>query len=176
MADVTEVSVSSGGSKLHELEDRYAPEAERPLAGYLAALGTFAAASGSLAAVVHRRGGPPDRVHERDIVLGSVASFHLARLLGLASVTSPLRAAFTRYAGSGAPGETHEEVQQAEGGLRHTIGELVSCPYCLGTWTAMLTGFGLVLAPRWTRFAATVLAIDACGHALQKLYSDLQAR
>lgn len=174
-AIVTEAGVTDEGSKLEEVEGRYSPDEPRPLGGYLRAMGTYAALAGGLAAAVKRRGGPPD-VPTRDVVLGAVATFKAARLISEANVTSPLRAPLTRYEGPGAPGEVSEEVQEPTGEHRHAVAEFISCPYCLGTWFATAYGFGLALAPRWARFAASVLAANAGSDVLHKLYEDLQAR
>lgn len=171
-----ERTIPSPRTKLRELEDRYAPDEPRPLGGYVATLATFATAVGGLATIVARRGGPPEELRLRDLTIASVASFRASRLVTEASVTAPLRAPFTRYAGSDGPGEVREEVQEPEGGHRHAVGELISCPYCFGTWTATMMGFGLVLVPRWTRLATSILAIDAGADFLRKIYSDLQAR
>ena len=162
--------------KLGEIEERYAPQEPRPLRGYLRALGLFATYVTALIALVVRKGGLPSELGVRDTLLASIGTFRAARLLTEANVTSPIRASFTRYDGPGAPGEVREQVQEPEGGPRHALGEFVSCPYCLGMWVATGCGVGLVLAPRTTRFAASILAIDAGSDAMQKLYSDLQAR
>lgn len=168
--------MASPRSKLRELEDRYAPDDERPLGGYLVALSSYATVVSGLVALLARRGGPPEELANRDLALAGLATFRASRLITEASVTAPLRAPFTRYAGSGGPGEVSEQVQAPDGGHRHALGELVTCPYCFGMWTATAFGFGMALAPRWTRFAASVLAIDAGSDIMQKLYSDLQAR
>jgi hypothetical protein len=162
--------------RLGRLSARYAPGERRPLGGYLAALATFGTAVAGLSTVTARHGGPPERLAERDLVTASIAVFRASRLLTSASVTAPLRAPFVRYDRPAGAGEVHEEVAEPEGGHRHAVGELVSCPYCLGAWLATVTGFGLVLAPRWTRLATAILTIEAGADALQKLYSDLQAR
>lgn len=168
--------MSSPLAKLRELEDRYAPDDERPLGGYLVTLSSYATVAGGLTALLARRGGPPERFAGRDLALAGLASFQASRLITEASVTAPLRATFTRYAGPGGPGEVNEQVQTPDGGHRHALGELVTCPYCFGMWTSTAFAFGLALAPRWTRFAASVFAIDAGSDIMQKLYSDLQAR
>ncbi|MBW3619123.1 MAG: DUF1360 domain-containing protein [Actinobacteria bacterium] len=162
--------------KLDEVQERYAHGEARPLGGYVRALSVYGAAVAGLIGAVASRGGPPEELRFRDLGLATVASFRLARLITSASVTSPLRAPFTRYAGTGGPGEVREEVQEPEGGHRHAIGELVTCPYCFGAWTSTGLVFGLALSPRWTRLIASVLAVGAGSDALQKAYSDLQAR
>ncbi len=162
--------------KLRELEARYAPDDQRPLGGYLVAMSSYATAVSGLVALLARRGGPPEHLASKDLALAGLATFRASRLITEASVTAPLRAPFTRYVGSGGPGEVSEQVQEPEGGHRHALGELITCPYCFGMWTATAFGFGMALAPRWTRFAASVLTIDAASDIMQKLYSDLQAR
>lgn len=59
-------------------------------------------------------------------------------------------------------------------GVRKTIGELVTCPFCLGMWTA--TGFtaGLVYLPRATRLALGTLAALAGADLLQLAYAGLE--
>ena len=162
--------------KLDEVQERYAGDEPRPLAGYVRALSVYGAVVAGLVGAVAKQGGPPEELRFRDLGLVTAASFRLARLVTSASVTSPLRAPFTRYAGSGGPGEVKEEVQDPEGGHRHAIGELVTCPYCFGAWTSTGLVFGLALAPRWTRLISSALAVGAGADALQKVYSDLQAR
>lgn len=168
--------MADGSGRFDDVGERYSPEEPRPLGGYVRAMGTYGALVGGLSTLLARRGGPPDDVATRDVALAAVATFKAARLVAEANVTSPLRAPLTRYAGPGAPGEVSEEVQEPTGGHRHALAEFVSCPYCLGTWFATAFGFGLVLAPRWARFAASILAANAGSDVLQKLYEDLQAR
>lgn len=162
--------------KLDEVQERYANGEARPLGGYVRTLSTFGAIASLLTAAVARRGGPPEEIRTRDLALASIASFRLARVVTHASVTAPLRAPFTRFLGPAGPGEVREDVQEDEGGHRHAVGELVTCPYCFGMWTATAFTFGMVLSPRWTRLAASVFTVSAGSDALQKIYEDLQAR
>jgi len=150
----------------------YAPHEHRPLDGYVVAMGAFGALAASLAAAAKVAGRPvPERPAIADVVLISIATHKLSRLLAKDSVTSPLRAPFTRYAEPGGAAEVNEEVRHQSGSLRHSIGELITCPFCLGLWVA--TGFtgGLVLAPRLARLAATVLTATAASDFLQMAYS-----
>jgi len=68
-------------------------------------------------------------------------------------VTSPLRAPFAHYAGSGGPAEVMEETRHGSS-LRHSLGELLTCPFCLDMWVATAFVIGLVFAPRVTRLIA----------------------
>jgi uncharacterized protein DUF1360 len=158
--------------RLAGLRRAYAPHEHRPLDGYLAAMGAFGALAGSLAAAAKVTGRPvPERPATSDVVLISIATHKLSRLLAKDSVTSPLRAPFTRYAEPGGAAEVNEEVRDQGSTVRHAVGELVTCPFCLALWVATgLTG-GLVLAPRLTRLAATALTATAASDFLQMAYS-----
>jgi Protein of unknown function (DUF1360) len=151
----------------------YAPGQGRPLRGYLVTLGAYAGLAGGLALLARATGRtPPDRIATQDLVLISIATHKVSRMLAKDAVTSPLRAPFTRYAGPTADAELGEEVRGT--GLRHSVGELISCPFCLGVWVA--TGFsaGLVFAPRFTRLAAATFTAVAASDALQLAYAAAQ--
>jgi hypothetical protein len=165
-------SVRAARAGLADLRRSYAPHEHRPLDGYVAAMGAFGALAASLAAAAKVTGRPvPDRPATADVVLISIATHKLSRLLAKDSVTSPLRAPFTRYAEPGGAAEVNEEVRDQGSSVRHAIGELLTCPFCLALWVATgLTG-GLVLAPRLTRLAATTLTATAASDFLQMAYS-----
>jgi Protein of unknown function (DUF1360) len=146
---------------------------ERPLSGYLALGGTYAAAVAGVAAVTQLRGVRlPERIDPQDIVLIGVATHKLSRILGKAGITSPLRAPFTRFRGRSGPAELDEDTRAT--GVGKAVGELVTCPFCLGQWVA--TGFvaGLVNAPRLTRVVASVFASLALADFLHLAYGSLE--
>jgi len=148
---------------------------ERPLAGYLATMGTYTASVAALVgagALAGRR--LPERVAPYDVVLLGVATHKVSRLVTKDTVTAPLRAPFTEFAGPQGQGELHEEVRGH--GLRHTLGELLTCPFCMAQWVA--TGFtaGLVFAPRATRLVASTFTAVALSDALQNIYAFLQKK
>src|SRR3954465_3274074 len=105
---------------ISDISERYAPDDERPLgsflvlmSGYGAAVGTgpAGAAVATGAAVLRWRGVRlPDRLDLADLGLAAVATHKLSRLLAKDAVTSPLRAPFTRFAGSQGDAELKEEV------------------------------------------------------------------
>lgn len=158
--------------RISRVAREYAPHEHRPLDGYLVAMGAFGALAASLAGAARVTGRPvPERPAVSDVVLLSIATHKLSRLIAKDSVTSPLRAPFTRYAEPAGAAELNEEVRDGGSSVRHGIGELVTCPFCLAVWVATgLTG-GLVLAPRLTRLAATVLTATAASDFLQMGYS-----
>jgi uncharacterized protein DUF1360 len=151
--------------------DGYAPHEHRPLDGYVTAMAAFGGLAATLAVAVRATGRPvPERPSLQDVALISIATHKLSRLLAKDAVTSPLRAPFAEYAGPAGAAELNEEVRDSGSSVRHGIGELVTCPFCLAMWVATgLTG-GLVLAPRLTRLGATALTATAISDFLQFAY------
>jgi hypothetical protein len=154
---------------------RYAGEADRPLGGYLRVLGTYTGVLGVFGLALRATGRRlPDRLDGRDLALAAIATHKLARLIAKDPVTSPLRAPFTRYEGTSGPAELHEEVRGQ--GSQKVMGELLTCPFCVGSWVATAFVFGLVIAPRPTRLIASIFSTLAGADALQLAYSALQDR
>jgi hypothetical protein len=56
--------------------------------------------------------------------------------------------------------ESGEEEPKGEG-LERALGELVTCPYCIGLWLAAGLSCSLVLFPRETRFVTTIFGAQA---------------
>lgn len=157
------------------LRRAYAPHEHRPLGGYLVAMGVYTGVTATLAGLVRATGRPvPQRPSAADVVLLSVATHKLSRLLTKDAVTSPLRAPFTRYDRPIGSGEVMEQVRDEGSSTRHAIGELLGCPFCAAVWVATgLTG-GLLLAPRLTRQVAAALTAVAASDFLQMAYAVAQ--
>jgi hypothetical protein len=160
-------------SHLSEERRAYDPDGQVPLRGYAGSLTAFAATVAALTAAGRASGhGLPERYAVSDLVLGGLATHKFSRLLSKGSVTSPVRAPFTEFQEPAGSAELNE---QARGGrVRHTIGELLTCPFCLGQWVG--TGYvaGLALAPRAARAWAAVFAVTAVSDALQQVYARLR--
>jgi hypothetical protein len=153
----------------------YAPRQRRPLSGYLGSMVAYAAMSAGLAGAVRASGRPlPDRYSAGDVLLLAVATHKLSRLLTKEAVTSPLRAPFARYAGPAGNAELNEHVRADGSPTRHAVGELVTCPFCMAVWVATSLGGALVVAPRPTRLAVTILTAVAGSDFLQLAYAAAQ--
>lgn len=158
---------------VHEEKAAYTGGAERPLGSFTTIMGVYAGVVAAGAAAVKATGTPlPETVGTRDLALISVATFRLSRLLAKDPVTSPLRAPFTRFAGTSGEAELAEEVRGS--GPRKALGELVTCPFCVGQWVATGFVFGLVVAPRTTRLAAAAVTAVAASDFLQFAYSKTE--
>jgi Protein of unknown function (DUF1360) len=159
--------------RLSEEVREYDDRGEVPLPGYAGSLAAFALAVASVAAAGRATGrGLPERYDLSDIALGALATHKFTRLVSKGSVTSPLRAPFTEF---DEPAGSAELNERARGGrVRHTVGELLTCPFCLGQWVG--TGYvaGLGLAPRTTRAWAAVFAVTAVSDTLHQVYARLR--
>jgi Protein of unknown function (DUF1360) len=165
--------VTDLGSRIRATEAAYSPEEERPLRGYAAAMAAYAglvAAIGVAARSRHDR--LPERISPWDVTLLSVATHRLSRTITKDAVTSPLRAPFVRYSGPSGSGELHEEVRGT--GVRHAVGELLTCPFCLAQWVATSLVAGHLFAPRATRAATATLTAVAAADFLQYAYAKAQ--
>lgn len=151
----------------------HSPAQERPLGGYAALMGVFGVAVGGFAAWLRRSGRElPDRVPPGDLALMTLATHKTARLIAKDRVTSTVRAPFTRFDGDAGPGEVSEKARGR--GLRRAVGELIICPYCIGLWIAAAFAAGFVVAPRATRWVASVLTAVFGSDLLQIAYKKAE--
>jgi Protein of unknown function (DUF1360) len=154
--------------------DTYRNGEDRPLGGYVLVMAVFAALVAGGAGVAATSGRRlPDGIGPWDLLLVTAGTHKLSRTLSKDAVTSPLRAPFTQYSGSGGPAEVMEDTRTASG-FRHAIGELLTCPFCLDVWIATGFAFGHVFAPRVTRLVAATFTALAGADFLQLLYAKAQ--
>lgn len=147
----------------------YAGGEDRPLAGYAAALITYGVTLTGIVLTGRLAGARmPAKWTAGDVAMLSAATFMGSRLASKDAVTSPLRAPFTRYREPAGEAELNESVRGH--GVRHAVGEMVTCPFCLAVWVATALGAGLVVAPRTTRTVNAVLTAVAASDALQLCY------
>jgi hypothetical protein len=154
--------------------DAYRGDNARPLGGYQAVMVVYGVVVGGAVLVAVLTGRTlPTRWRVQDLLILTLGTHKLSRTLTKDAVTSPLRAPFTHYSGTGGPAEVQEEVRE-QSQLRHSLGELLTCPFCLDMWVA--TGFtiGLVFAPRFTRLIAGVFSALAGADFLQLAYAKAQ--
>ena len=146
----------------------------RPLAGDLGAMGVYVGLVSAAAAAVRASGRElPERIPVGDAFLLTVATFRLARRLAKDPVTAPIRAPFTRFEGASGHAEVAEEVRE-HGGVKHAVGELLTCPFCLAQWVGTGLVFGYVTAPKATRLAALTMTMVAGSDVLQFAYDAIQ--
>lgn len=126
---------------------RRGPERPDRLLGYTAVMGTYGAAMVAGLLLSGRPGDDRAQMDLRgwsDVALVGLATFKLSRLVTKQTVTTPLRAPFARDDGPAGPGERNARPQGT--GLRRSLGELLTCPFCLDVW---LASAGTLALRRW---------------------------
>jgi hypothetical protein len=179
MAHTTTEATANGNpaaallQKLDKFRQEYDHGHGQPVGGYAAVLAAFAAAAGAAAGIGTLTGRTlPRRFAIADLMLGGVAVHKCARILAKDAVTSPLRVPFTKFEGAAGSSEVKEEVRGQ--GLRHAVGELISCPFCLAPWVGAAYVGGLVVAPRVTRTLSAWFAVVAVSDVTQQAYGALK--
>ncbi|MCV2487944.1 DUF1360 domain-containing protein [Geodermatophilus sp. YIM 151500] len=153
---------------------QYARGEDRPLGGLLGAMGVYGALTGAGVLAVRAADKElPTRIPLGDAVLLTTATFRLARTIAKDPVTSPLRAPFTTFAGRSGEAEVAEEIRE-HGGVKHAVGELVTCPFCLAQWIGTALVLGYASAPRATRLVALTMTTVAGADLLQFFYDAVQ--
>lgn len=143
-----------------------------PAAGYLALLALYGCAVGGGTWWVNRHG--IRRGGQRtpyDPALIGCATFKISRILARDRVTSVIRLPFVERDPS-APGERAEKPSGR--GLRHAVGELLTCPFCVAVWVATGLTFTRAVWPRSFRLVATIFSAVAVADFLQVAYVRLR--
>src|SRR3712207_4226668 len=109
----------------------YDPAGDVNLAGFTGSLGAYLVTTSALGVLLHKRAEElPERISVSDVLLGGIATYKVSRLLAKGAITSPVRAWFTTFEGATGSSE-HRESPRDGHGVRHTLGELLTCPFCL---------------------------------------------
>ena len=144
-----------------------------PITSYAALMSVYFVAFCALLAAAKKRDEDnqlPEKMDWCDLAVFSLAVFHTSRTISKGWVTIPVRAAFAKYEEpSVLPSEVHETPRGK--GLQRVIGELLTCPFCLGTWTGLGLGYGWVFAPRATRLLTSIAAMSAVSNFLHIAYT-----
>jgi hypothetical protein len=136
---------------------------ERPLGWYAGIATAFVAMLAAFVAGNRKRF--PERIPWGDVAGVALAAHEAGRILAGGAVASFLRAPVT---------QDEDASEPAPSGVRRALGELVTCPYCLGLWLSAGFSAGLVRAPRETRFAIAVLAAHAGADLLTAAFRRLK--
>lgn len=106
-----------------------------------------------------------------DLVLLAISTFRLGRLVSYDKVFAPLRApvAVTKPDASGAGNTTAPRGK----GAQRSIGELITCPICSGTWIAAILVYALHLWPGATRIFLAIFGTIGSAELLDALAENL---
>jgi hypothetical protein len=158
---------------LDRVQETYDGDGEVDLVARAGALAAYGLTASALVATVLRSGHRPARFDVTDLLLGGIATHKFARLVTKSSVASPLRAPFTTFVECSGPSE-HSERPREGNHVQHAIGELLTCPFCLGVWIG--TGYvaALAVAPRGARVWAAVFTVTAVADTMQHAYDAVK--
>lgn len=138
---------------------------ELPLPDYAGLVGIYAAGFAAfLLATKSTRQTLTNKTSLSDFLLLSIGTYKLSRIISKDRVTSPLRAPFVSYEGSGGTSELKEKPRGT--GMQRAVGDLLTCPWCMGPWAAAALTYGFVLAPGAARVAGCILSAAAISDAL----------
>jgi hypothetical protein len=110
----------------------------------------------------------PQRPSWSDVFLVGLATHKLSLILSKEWSTAPLRAPFTQFEAIESGGELNETSRGT--GMQEAIGDLLTCPYCLGVWVATGLSINLVNSPALTRLFAGILGSVAISDFLHSFY------
>lgn len=144
-------------------------DVQKQRATYVSLMGLFTALFAAFS--LSERNKQPLELTPLDLTMLSIATYRGGRLIAYDKVTEPLRVPFasTEEDESGA-GET---VTPRGSGARRAIGELISCPTCVGTWLGAGFVYGLRIAPRPTRVMLAILSVTGAAEILDSTVEAL---
>ena len=115
----------------------------------------------------------PRAIGVLDLVILGLASARLSDIISTDEVMQWLREPFVEME-EAVIADRRVEVRGGRGsGLRQTIGELLSCPWCIGVWIAAGLSYLYFLVPRLIWLFALVFAISEIASTLQTISTIL---
>ena len=144
-----------------------APTDKPPYEAYATIAGAFFGGLAAVAALSRRS--PPGTALE--LVALAAATFKASRALTRERVGSFVRQPFVE-----GDAEAGEEEHPAGSGIQRALGELVTCPRCLGTWTAAGLASAQVLTPRFGRLLTWTPGAAAANDFLQAAFTAVCAK
>jgi hypothetical protein len=107
----------------------------------------------------------PERLRTTDLALLALSSYKLSRVITKEDVTAFVRAPVT---------EDSAAQQPKRRGMSRVLGELVTCPYCIGLWITGGLSCAQVLYPRETRFFTSIFGTYAVTDFLHAGFTRLK--
>lgn len=143
------------------------PTEKPPYQAYATIAGIFLGGLAGVASLSRRS--PPSTALE--LATLAAATFKVSRTLSRERVGSFVRQPFVE-----GDADTGEDEQPAGTGLQRAIGELVTCPRCIGTWGAAALVSTEMLSPRFGRLLTWSLGASAANDFLQAGFAALCAK
>ena len=134
---------------------------------YMALNAVFGALLAGVVVAARERTSSREPLTSRDLAVTGAATFALSKVIARERIGSWVREPFVE----------EEDGRRPRGsGLRHAVGELLTCTRCVGAWSALgLVGLRLT-SPATGRVVNDVLAVSAMNDWLQAAFKLLCAR
>jgi Protein of unknown function (DUF1360) len=134
---------------------------------YMALNAVFGALLAGVVVAARERTSSREPLTTRDLAVTGAATFALSKVIARERIGSWVREPFVE----------EEDGRRPRGsGLRHAVGELLTCTRCVGAWSALgLVGLRLT-SPATGRVVNDVLAVSAMNDWLQAAFKLLCAR
>lgn len=116
---------------------------------------------------LHYLGKLPRNIHVLDLFLLGLAAARVSDIISTDDIMQWLREPFIEVDQEEIAGQ---EVQTRRGrghGFRRVLGDLLSCPWCVGVWVAAGLTYALIIFPRFTWLFILIMAIAEVGSLLQ---------
>jgi len=134
---------------------------------YMALNAVFAAMLAGVVVATREKTRASEPLTSRDLAVTGAASFALAKVISRERIGTWVRDPFVEEEAGGKPRGR---------GIRHAMGELLTCTRCVGAWTALgLVGLRLT-SPATGRVVNDVLAVSAMNDWLQASFKLLCAK
>jgi hypothetical protein len=131
---------------------------------YMALNAVFAAMLAGVVVAAREKTRASEPLSSRDLAVTGAASFALAKVISRERIGTWVREPFVEEEAGGRPRGR---------GLRHAVGELLTCSRCVGAWSALaLVGLRLT-SPATGRVVNDVLAVSAMNDWLQASFKLL---
>ena len=125
-----------------------------------------------------RRNRQPLDLSSLDFAMLGLASFRVGRMTAYDAVTEPIREPFAETVEDPSGAGMTTEAQGT--GAQKVIGELLTCPICVGTWAAAAMVYGLRVAPGPTRLFMSIMsaagATEVLSNAVDALHWTAQVK
>jgi hypothetical protein len=155
--------------------ERYEQGEDVPLASYAALTGVFNLIFALFLLLARVMGRDiPERIKPEDILLLGAATHKLSWIVTRDAITAPLRAPFTELEEVKSP--TNVQEKPRETGLQRSLGELLTCRFCMGMWISAFFAYGLVLFPATTRLVGAIFSMLTVSDHLHQIYKALMNR
>ena len=133
--------------------------------------GIFLGALSGVAVLARRRERQGvELISRRDLPVLALATFALADVVAKEKVSTWIREPFVREQADHKPAEPEGE------GLRHAVGELLTCTRCVGTWSALALVGLKTASPAAGATTANVLALAGANDLIQSTFRLLVER